>query len=60
MSLETDYSIVNTDLTKKFEIQPIDRKGLPFGDLLQISVPNSTSNKKFTILIQAFMRSSRL
>jgi hypothetical protein len=34
MSLETDYSIINTELSKKFEIQPIDRNGLPSGDLL--------------------------
>jgi hypothetical protein len=51
MSLETNYSIVNTELSKKFEIQTIDRNSLPVGDLLQISVPNSTSNQKFTILI---------
>lgn len=43
MSFQTDYSIVNRDLSKKFEVQPMTREGMPTGDLLQISVPNSTS-----------------
>jgi hypothetical protein len=34
MSLQTDYSIVNRDLRQKFEIQPVNREGLPQGDLI--------------------------
>lgn len=34
MNFETDYSIVNKELSKKFEVQPMDREGLPSGDLL--------------------------
>jgi hypothetical protein len=60
MSLTTEYSIVNIDLQKKFEVQPMSRGQLPTGDLLQISVPNNTSFAQFQILIQAFMRASRL
>ena len=60
MSLTTEYSIVNIDLQKKFEVQPMSREQVPKGDLLQISVPNNTSFAQFQILIQAFMRASRL
>lgn len=34
MSLESDYSIVNHDIKRKFEIQPVNRDGMPEGDLL--------------------------
>jgi len=34
MSMQTDYSIVNKDLSKKFEVQPMSRDGIPEGDLL--------------------------
>ena len=35
------------------------RDGLPNGDLIQISVPNTTSEKQYNLLIMAFMRASR-
>jgi len=38
----------------------MSRDQIPLGDLLQISVPNNTSFAQFQILIQAFMRASRL
>lgn len=59
MSLASDYSMVNRDLRKKFEIQPVDREGMPVGDLLQISVPNLTPEKEFQLLIQAFIQASK-
>jgi hypothetical protein len=34
--------------------------GLPEGDLMQIAVPNSTSEQQFIILVQAFLKASRL
>ena len=40
--MSSDYDIVNADLKKKFEVQPVNADGLPAGDLLQISVPNET------------------
>lgn len=60
MSMQTDVSIVNRELSKKFDVQPMTRDGIPKGDLLQIAVPNSTSQDQYFILIQAFMRASRL
>ena len=51
---------MNRDLSKKFEVQPMTREGLPNGDLLQISVPNSTSQNQYNLLVMAFMRSSRM
>lgn len=51
MSLTTEYSIVNIDLQKKFEVQPMSREQVPAGDLLQISVPNNTSFAQFQILV---------
>jgi len=58
---ESDYTgIVNIDLKHKFEVQPMNRKQLPYGDLLQIAVPNQASSEQFNLLIQAFMRASRL
>ena len=36
------------------------RDGLPNGDLIQISVPNSTSQSQYNLLVMAFMRSSRM
>lgn len=40
MSPQASYSNINADLTKKFEVQPMDRNQLPNGDLLQIAIPN--------------------
>lgn len=60
MSMQTDYSIVNRELSKKFEVQPMSRDGVPEGDLLQIAVPNSSGQEQYLILVQAFMRASRL
>ena len=34
MSMQTDISIVNKDLTKKFDVQPMSREGIPKGDLV--------------------------
>ena len=34
MSMQTDVSIVNKDLSKKFDVQPMTRDGIPKGDLL--------------------------
>lgn len=42
LNMSSDYDIVNADLKKKFEVQPVNADGLPAGDLLQISVPNET------------------
>ena len=60
MSFQTDYSIVNKDLSKKFEVQPLNDEFMPVGDLLQLSVPNQTSQEDFQLLVQAFMRASRV
>lgn len=38
----------------------MNRDGLPCGDLIQISVPNSTSQNQYNLLVMAFMRSSRM
>lgn len=40
LNIMSDYEIVNVDLKKKFEVQPLNTDGIPEGDLLQISVPN--------------------
>jgi hypothetical protein len=45
MTMQTDISIVNKDLTKKFDLQPMSREGIPLGDLVQIAVPNSTAQE---------------
>mmetsp|Transcript_12399 Transcript_12399/g.20831 ORF Transcript_12399/g.20831 Transcript_12399/m.20831 type:complete len:82 (+) Transcript_12399:1-246(+) len=60
MTLRTEFSSINEELDKKFELQPMAPNNEPFGDLMQISVPNSTSEEQYTILVQAFMRASRL
>lgn len=59
-SLYDEIENSDGDLQKRFEVQPMTRKQTPYGDLLQIAVPNSSSVDQFLILIQAFMRASRL
>ena len=51
---------MNKELKNKFDVQPINKLGLPEGDLMQIAVPNSTSEKQFMLLVQAFLKASRL
>lgn len=59
MTFETEYPMVNEDLERRFDIQPIDRDGEPAGQVFQISLPNGNSHR-FALLLQAFMRASRV
>jgi len=59
MSFETEYPMVNQDLTNRFDVQPMSRAGEAVGDVLQISLPNG-SGSQLGVLLQAFMRASRL
>lgn len=47
-------------MRQKFEVQPVNREGLPQGELLQISVPNETSDQQFQLLIQAFVQAMKI
>ena len=60
MSPQSIYGNVNPDLDKKFEVQPMTRKQTAHGDLLQIAVPNESSQDQFMLLVEAFMAASRL
>ena len=42
MSFQTDYPMINEDLDLRFDVQPMSRHGLPFGDVLQICLPNGS------------------
>ena len=51
MSPQASYQPMNSDLKKKFEVQPMNRNNLPNGDMLQIAVPNESSQEQYLILI---------
>jgi hypothetical protein len=45
MTFETEYPMVNEDLERRFDIQPMDRLGQPEGEVFQVAIPNGNAHQ---------------